>query len=55
VQPSASEARVASSTACAFNTGSAPGKPKHTGQVFVFGASPNDVAHPQKILLRVLS
>ena len=28
---------IASSTACAFSTGSAPGSARHTGQVFAFG------------------
>src|SRR5437763_1427732 len=49
-QPSASAARIASSTAAWFSTGSAPGNPRHTGQPCVFGAAPNAVLQPQKIL-----
>ena len=30
---------MANSTALAFSTGSAPGSPRHTGQMLVFGAS----------------
>src|SRR4051812_2398354 len=52
-QPSASAAFTASSTARAFRTGSAPGKPRHTGQTCVFGGAPNAVSHPQKIFVRV--
>src|SRR5437868_8857139 len=46
---------MAISRARPFNTGSAPGSPKQTGQTLVLGGAPKPVAHPQKILLRVLS
>ena len=39
-QCSASEASVANSTALALSTGSAPGRPRQTGQMLVFGAEP---------------
>ncbi len=51
-QPSASAARTPSSTAIRFKTGSAPGRPRQTGQMFVFGAAPNAVLQPQKIFER---
>jgi hypothetical protein len=54
-QPSASAALTASSTAFAFRTGSAPGKPRHTGHTCVFGGAPKAVSHPQKIFVRVES
>ena len=37
------------SIAAAFATGSAPGRPRHTGQVWVFGSAPNAVGQPQNI------
>src|ERR1022692_2161540 len=46
---------IAISRARAFNTGSAPGRPRHTGQTLVLGGAPKPVGHPQKILVRVLS
>src|SRR5262249_60591369 len=52
-QPSARPPFPASSTAFAFNTGSAPGIPRHTGQTLVFGGAPNPVGHPQKIFVAV--
>ena len=51
VQPSASAARIASSTACSLSTGSAPGSARHTGQVFAFGGAPKSVEQPQKIFV----
>src|SRR5208337_2449944 len=42
-------ARPANSTALRFNTGKAPGSPRHTGHTFVFGGSPNRVEQEQKI------
>src|ERR1700722_18317825 len=48
-------ASVANSTARRFSTGSAPGKPRHTGQTLVFGGSPKCVEQEQKILLAVRS
>src|SRR5690349_9826856 len=46
---------MASSTACRFRTGRAPGKPRQTGQVFALGGAPKLVGHPQKILVAVAS
>src|ERR1043165_3106766 len=54
-RPNASAARAANSIARRFKTGSAPGNPRHTGQVFAFGSSPKRVEHPQKIFDSVLS
>src|SRR5579872_590504 len=54
-QFSAIAASVANSTAFLFRTGSAPGSPRHTGQTFVFGGSPNRVEHEQKIFVAVSS
>src|ERR1700731_2428601 len=48
-------ASVANSTAFLFNTGSAPGSPRHTGQTLVFGGAPKRVEHEQKILDAVRS
>ncbi len=48
-------ASVANSTACLLSTGSAPGKPRHTGQTLVLGESPKRVEQPQKILVLVRS
>src|SRR5579864_5664030 len=48
-------ASVANSTAFRFSTGKAPGRPRHTGQTFVFGGSPKRVEQEQKILLAVSS
>lgn len=55
VQLSASPARMASSTARLFKTGSAPGNPRQTGHTCVFGGAPNVVVHPQKIFVVVRS
>ena len=46
---------TAKSTARALTTGSAPGSPRHTGQVWMLGGSPNDSSQPQNIFVRVLS
>ena len=46
---------IPNSTARALSTGSAPGRPRHTGQVWMFGGSPNDSSQPQNIFVRVLS
>src|ERR1051326_632675 len=54
-QFSASPALIASSTACRFNTGSAPGSPRQTGHTFVLGGAPKLVGQPQKILVAVAS
>ena len=42
-------ARAANSTAFRFNTGKAPGSPRHTGHTLEFGGSPKRVEHEQKI------
>src|ERR1700722_20215850 len=48
-------ASVANSTALRFSTGKAPGRPKHTGQTFVFGGAPKRVEQEQKIFDAVRS
>ena len=55
VQLSASPIRIADSTPTSLTTGSAPGSPRHTGHTCVLGSAPNAVAHPQNILVAVLS
>ena len=47
--------RIADSTAFALTTGSAPGRPRQTGQTWVLGSAPNSVAQPQNIFVAVLS
>src|SRR3954453_15650216 len=54
-QLSASPIRTADSTALAFTTGIAPGRPRHTGQTCVLGAAPNSVGQPQNIFEAVFS
>jgi len=54
-QLSASPIRIADSIACAFTAGSAPGSPRHTGQVFVLGSPPGLLSQPQNILDAVCS
>src|ERR1700741_1489021 len=44
-----------SSTAFLFSTGSAPGRPRQTGQVFELGGSPKRVEQEQKALVAVFS
>src|SRR5438105_2810676 len=46
-------ARMASSTALRFSTGSAPGYPRQTGQTLVLGGAPNRVVQEQKIFVAV--
>jgi hypothetical protein len=46
---------VASATACAFTTGSAPGWPVHTGHTLVFAGAPKSVEQPHHIFVRVAS
>ena len=53
VPPIASPKRIARSTAPLFNTGSDPGKATSTTLACVFGAAPNAVEAPEKILDRV--
>jgi hypothetical protein len=43
------------SIAFSLTVGSAPGKAKQTGQVWVFGSAPKIVLQPQNILEFVLS
>ncbi len=45
--------RRASSTARRFITGSEPGRPRQTGQMFVFGSSPKALRHPQNSFVAV--
>src|SRR5580698_1544998 len=52
-QLSASAASVANSTARSFKTGSAPGRPRHTGQTCVLGGAPNWFEQPQKAFVLV--
>ena len=47
--------RIADSTAVPLTTGSAPGRPRQTGQTLVFGSPPNTAGQPQNILDAVLS
>ena len=51
----ASAALIANSTARRFSTGSAPGRPRQTGQTFVFVGAPNAVEQAQKIFVAVSS
>ena len=55
MQEVASAVRIVNSTALRLSTGSTPGMPVHTGQVFPLGEAPNAVEQAQKILLRVES
>jgi len=48
VKLNASPRRMPNSITFSFNTGSAPGMPKHTGHVCELGASPNFRKHRQK-------
>ncbi len=45
---------MADSRPLALRTGSAPGRPRHTGHTCVFGAAPKTVEHPQNIFVAVL-
>jgi hypothetical protein len=55
VQPRASAARMAKSTAARFSTGNAPGSPRHTGHTCVLGSPPKAALQPQKIFDAVSS
>jgi len=55
VQFRARAAFTAISTASRFSTGSAPGKPRQTGQTLVLGGAPKLVGQAQNSLLRVAS
>ena len=54
-QFSASPIRIVLSIAFSLTTGNAPGIPRQTGQVWVFGEAPKTVAQPQNIFVSVLS
>src|SRR5438067_13855465 len=54
-QFSAMAASTAYSTAFLLSTGSAPGRPRQTGQTLVLGGAPNCVEQPQKIFVCVSS
>src|SRR3954467_1039840 len=55
VQLSARPIRTADSSAFSLSTGRAPGRPRQTGQTWVFGAAPNTVEQPQNIFVTVFS
>src|ERR1700693_17049 len=44
---------IPNSTAFRVRTGRTPGRPRQTGQTWLFGAAPNEALHPQKSLDRV--
>ena len=46
---------MAYSIASRFTTGSEPGRPRQTGQTWVFGSAPKAVGQPQNILVLVPS
>ncbi len=46
---------MVASMAALLATGSAPGRPRHTGHTWVFGSAPNSVGQPQNILVFVPS
>jgi hypothetical protein len=46
---------MAFSTTWRLRTGKAPGSPRQTGQVWLFGDWPNCVEHPQNIFVFVVS
>src|ERR1700722_14136249 len=43
------------STACRLRTGSAPGRPRHVGQMCVLGSPPYLLTQPQKALVAVIN
>ena len=47
--------RIACSIAIRFTTGSEPGRPRQTGQTWLFGSAPKTVGQPQNILVLVPS
>jgi hypothetical protein len=55
VQLMASAVLIPNSTARRLMTGSVPGMPWQTGQVWVLGGAPKAVEQPQNILVRVRS
>ncbi|SHS76606.1 Uncharacterised protein [Mycobacteroides abscessus subsp. abscessus] len=44
---------MADSTAFSLTTGSEPGRPRQTGQIWVLGSAPKVVGQPQNILVAV--
>src|SRR5207249_10348285 len=54
-QPSMRPVSAVMRSASRFITGNAPGKPRQTGQVCVFGSAPNSTGEAQNIFERVLS
>src|SRR5438477_12022050 len=54
-QPSMSPVSTVMRSASWFITGNAPGNPRQTGQVCVFGAAPNSTGHAQNIFERVFN
>ena len=54
-QPAARPALIVYSTAFLFNTGSAPGKPTHTGQQLVFWSLPKAFLQAQNTLVSVFN
>src|SRR5438270_5891242 len=54
-QPSMRPVSTVMRSASWFITGNAPGKPRQTGQVCVFGSAPNSTGEAQNIFERVLS
>src|SRR5579875_2804227 len=54
-QSNASPIITPNCTARWLTTGSAPGRPRQVGQVWVLGGSPKETSQPQNIFVRVLS
>src|SRR5256885_9622428 len=55
VQFRANPMRIVYSIAVRFTTGSEPGRPRQTGQVWLLGSAPKVVTQPQNILVLVPS
>jgi hypothetical protein len=55
VQFRAKPIRIVYSIAVRFTTGSEPGRPRQTGQVWLLGSAPKVVVQPQNILVLVPS
>ena len=47
--------RIVYSIAVRFTTGSEPGRPRQTGQIWLLGSAPKVVTQPQNILVLVPS
>jgi len=54
-QFSASPIRIVASIAARLATGREPGRPRQTGQTWVFGSAPKSVGQPQNIFVLVPS